>query len=154
VPCSDVIATLVSHFFIGVTSAKHRCNASCAVIRSDPLLETKTPRTISSSVLRAHSTASRLSRNVFRRGTPSLHTHERFVGAIRGKNDGRDEAYIVAECTEIVLFDAHKDKCLTCIPREAFVFKAKFWCRLPVSNWPPDDYKSTALPNELSRRDL
>src|SRR5471032_3413763 len=28
------------------------------------------------------------------------------------------------------------------------------WCRLPVSNWPPDDYKSTALPNELSRRNL
>ncbi len=27
----------------------------------------------------------------------------------------------------------------------------KYWCRLPVSNWPPDDYKSTALPNELSR---
>ncbi len=26
------------------------------------------------------------------------------------------------------------------------------WCRLPESNWPPDDYKSTALPNELSRR--
>jgi hypothetical protein len=30
----------------------------------------------------------------------------------------------------------------------------EYWCRLPVSNWPPDDYKSTALPNELSRRDL
>lgn len=27
-----------------------------------------------------------------------------------------------------------------------------YWCRLPDSNWPPDDYKSTALPNELSRR--
>src|SRR5687768_11716893 len=29
-----------------------------------------------------------------------------------------------------------------------------YWCRLPDSNWPPDDYKSTALPNELSRRKL
>lgn len=28
------------------------------------------------------------------------------------------------------------------------------WCRLPESNWPPDDYKSTALPNELSRRNF
>jgi hypothetical protein len=64
------------------------------------------------------------------------------------------EVLVIAECTERVLFAEHKDKCLTCIPREAFVFKAKFWCRLPVSNWPPDDYKSTALPNELSRRDL
>jgi hypothetical protein len=26
------------------------------------------------------------------------------------------------------------------------------WCRLPESNWLPDDYKSTALPSELSRR--
>ena len=25
------------------------------------------------------------------------------------------------------------------------------WCRVPESNWPPDDYKSTALPNELTR---
>ena len=25
------------------------------------------------------------------------------------------------------------------------------WCRVPGSNWPPDDYKSTALPNELTR---
>ena len=29
-----------------------------------------------------------------------------------------------------------------------------FWCRLPESNWLPDDYKSTALPSELSRRNF
>ena len=27
----------------------------------------------------------------------------------------------------------------------------KFWCRLPESNWWPTDYKSVALPTELSR---
>ena len=27
----------------------------------------------------------------------------------------------------------------------AFDFPAVFWCRLPVSNWPPDDYKSLLL---------
>ena len=27
-----------------------------------------------------------------------------------------------------------------------------YWCRLQDSNPPPDDYKSTALPDELSRR--
>ena len=27
-----------------------------------------------------------------------------------------------------------------------------YWCRLPGSNWAPTDYKSVALPNELSRR--
>jgi hypothetical protein len=37
---------------------------------------------------------------------------------------------------------------------EPFFLAAEFWCRLPVSNWPPDDYKSTALPNELSRRNF
>ncbi len=26
------------------------------------------------------------------------------------------------------------------------------WCRLPESNWRPTDYKSVALPTELSRR--
>ena len=26
------------------------------------------------------------------------------------------------------------------------------WCRLPGSNWAPTDYKSVALPNELSRQ--
>ena len=25
------------------------------------------------------------------------------------------------------------------------------WCRLPESNWRPTDYKSVALPTELSR---
>ncbi len=29
---------------------------------------------------------------------------------------------------------------------------SSYWCRLPESNWLPDDYKSTALPSELSRR--
>src|ERR1700737_150740 len=30
--------------------------------------------------------------------------------------------------------------------------KTSIWCRLQDSNPPPDDYKSTALPDELSRR--
>ena len=39
-------------------------------------------------------------------------------------------------------------------PRDRFQSRGCIWCRLPESNWPPDDYKSTALPNELSRRKL
>ncbi len=31
-----------------------------------------------------------------------------------------------------------------------FVYLGK-WCRLPESNWRPTDYKSVALPTELSR---
>jgi ADP-ribose pyrophosphatase YjhB (NUDIX family) len=45
-----------------------------------------------------------------------------------------------------------KQKGLTSRSLQVLDFLTIFWCRLPVSNWPPDDYKSTALPNELSRR--
>jgi hypothetical protein len=30
-------------------------------------------------------------------------------------------------------------------PKRGF-FMTEFWCRLPVSNWPPDDYKSSKIP--------
>ena len=35
-----------------------------------------------------------------------------------------------------------------------YQYKEIIWCRLPGSNWRPTDYKSVALPTELSRRVL
>src|SRR5471030_162297 len=46
------------------------------------------------------------------------------------------------------------NKRVACGSMQPFDISSYSWCRLPVSNWPPDDYKSTALPNELSRRNL
>ncbi len=37
------------------------------------------------------------------------------------------------------------------IPPNCFL---SYWCRLPESNWRPTDYKSVALPTELSRRQV
>ena len=35
-----------------------------------------------------------------------------------------------------------------------WAIEAKEWCRLPESNWWPTDYKSVALPTELSRHTI
>ena len=43
-------------------------------------------------------------------------------------------------------------KCLSTIDITKAIAKvSKKWCRLPESNWRPTDYKSVALPTELSR---
>lgn len=51
-------------FLVGVISARYRLKAASRVIRSEPARQRYTPRTISSSVLRAQSVASRLVRKV------------------------------------------------------------------------------------------